>query len=89
MEAARQAGQTAIAAQQLGWMFEATRSDSMRARIVVGMLRLGETARAEAMAAELEGIDPAGEADREALWARVLQAAVGPAPAGPPPRTKS
>jgi tetratricopeptide (TPR) repeat protein len=83
VEAARTAGQTAIAAQQLGWMFEATRSEATRARIVIGMLKLGESDRAEALAAELEGVEPpAGAQDREELWARVLQAAVGPTPAG-------
>ena len=83
VEAARTAGQTTIAAQQLGWMFEATRSEATRARIVIGMLKLGESDRAEALAAELEGVaPPAGAQDREELWARVLQAAVGPAPAG-------
>lgn len=75
VSAALRAGQTSLAAQQLGWMFEATRSESTRARIVVGMLKLGETDRAEALAAEFE--PASGDQDRDELWARVLQAAVG------------
>lgn len=78
VSAAIQAGQTALAERQLTWMFEATRSESTRARIVVGMLKLGETARAESMAAELDGTRAiAGARDSDELWARVLQAAVG------------
>jgi len=78
VSAAVRAGQTALAERQLTWMFEATRSESTRARIVVGMLKLGETARAEAMAAELDGVRAiSGARDSDELWARVLQAAVG------------
>ncbi len=78
ISAALRAGQTELAVQQLGWMFDATRSESTRARIVVGMLKLGNTERAEALAAEFEGPLPAsGDQAREELWARVLQAAVG------------
>jgi hypothetical protein len=78
VEAARHGGQTEVAAQQLGWMFEAAHTEPTRARIVVGMLRLGETERAEALAAELAGMAPgSGAADREELWTRVLRAAVG------------
>ena len=78
VEAARHAGQTTVAAQQLGWMFEAAHTEPTRARIVVGMLRLGETERAEELAAELAGMPPgSGQADREELWTRVLRAAVG------------
>ena len=77
VSAALRAGQMALAVQQLGWMFDATRSESTRARIVVGMLKLGDTERAEALAAQFEGPLPATGQDREELWARVLQAAVG------------
>jgi hypothetical protein len=78
VSAAIRAGQTALAERQLTWMFEATRSESTRARIVVGMLKLGETARAESMAAELDGTRAiSGARDSDELWARVLQAAVG------------
>lgn len=78
VSAALRAGQTELAAQQLGWMFDATRSESTRARIVVGMLKLGDTEKAEALAAEFDSAFPTGgDQDRDELWARVLQAAVG------------
>ncbi|HEX9936224.1 MAG TPA: hypothetical protein VGB15_03855 [Longimicrobium sp.] len=85
VSAALRAGQMELAVQQLGWMFDATRSESTRARIVVGMLKLGATERAEALAAQFEGPLPAsGDQAREELWARVLQAAVGVPMARPP-----
>jgi predicted Zn-dependent protease len=79
VDTARQAGQTAIAAQQLGWMFEASQSEAIRARIVVGLLKLGEAKQADTLAAELAGapLTDTVPQDRDELWARVLQAAVG------------
>jgi hypothetical protein len=77
-EAARQAGQTALAAQQMEWMFDATPARPLRDRIVFEMCTLGDSDRADALVARLaEPPPPALHPDR--LWSRVLDATVGAA----------
>lgn len=76
LDAARQAGQAEMAAQQLGWMFGVVSSPNLRRQIVAGMRALGEDARADAMAEALRS-DPAPyPVDPERLWDRLMDATV-------------
>lgn len=76
IDAARHAGQAAMAAQQLGWMFGVVSSPNLRRQIVAGMRALGEEARADAMAEALRS-DPAPYAvERDRLWNQLMEATV-------------
>lgn len=77
-QAARQAGQTALAAQQLTWMFEVATSPGLRERIATEMRTLGDAQRAAALASRLHAAPP-GPIEREDLWARVIDATIGAA----------
>ena len=81
VDAARHAGQTALATQQLGWMFAAAPTQPLRERVVAGLRALGEPAHADALAAQLTEAPPAPLPPAQ-LWARVLEATIGP-PATP------
>ena len=78
VEAAKRAGQTEVAAQQLGWLFEAARSEQVRERIVVGMLALGQDAIAGELASEMASGAAPSPLPHSQLWERVLRATVGP-----------
>lgn len=77
-QAARQAGQIGLAAQQLSWMYEVATSQSLRERIAMEMRTLGDAQRAAAMTARLHA-PPPQPVERELLWARVLDATIGAA----------
>lgn len=75
-EAARRAGQTAIAARQLGLMFDAAADRGFRERLVFELTTLDDVDRVAALAGRLRA--PAEPApDPDALWARVLDATIG------------
>jgi hypothetical protein len=75
-QAARQAGQTVLATQQLSWMYEVSASLPLRQRIVHEMATLAGRERAAALAATVPHPPPAS-LSREQIWARVLDATVG------------
>jgi hypothetical protein len=71
--AARGAGQTVLAAQQLGWMYEVAADSALRHRILLELTTLGEGQRARDLAMEATPVS----LTREQIWARVLDATVG------------
>jgi predicted Zn-dependent protease len=76
VDAARHAGQTEIAAQQLGWMFGVVSSPNLRRQIVAAMRALGHDQRADGMAEALRS-DPAPyPVDRDRLWEQLMEATV-------------
>jgi hypothetical protein len=76
LDAARQAGQREMAAQQLGWMFGVVSSPNLRRQIVAGMRALDEESRADAMAEALRA-DPAPyQVARERFWEQLMEATV-------------
>lgn len=75
--AARDAGQASLAVRQLGWLFDATVDTGLRRRIVDETSALGDAARADELAQRLREPLPA-PLHREQLWARVLDATIGP-----------
>lgn len=75
VQAAFRAGRGALAARQLGWMFEAAGPLPLRERIVLELCNLGDSGRADELAARLRTAPAPLEPDR--LWQRVLDAAVG------------
>jgi hypothetical protein len=77
VEAARHASQNALAAQQLGWMFEAAGSAGVREKVVAALRELGDAERADVLGAALaEGSAPV--LDAEDRRARMLDATIGP-----------
>jgi hypothetical protein len=76
VDAARRAGQTEIAARQLGWMFGVLASQNLRRHIVAGMRALGEEDRAEAMSEALGASLEVRAVDRERVWEQLLEATV-------------
>ncbi len=86
VEAVQRAGQGALAAQQLDWMFTTTGSRRLRTRLLAGLEALGETERARVLAAAME-MPGAAPVER---WARVLAATTGtPMPPASPPAQPS
>jgi hypothetical protein len=77
--AARAAGQDAMAAQQLTWMFEAADDGFLRHDIVRALRTLGDDARSATLPSESR---PTGPLDHDELWARVLRGTVAPPPTG-------
>jgi hypothetical protein len=72
--AARAAGQNAMAAQQLNWMFEAADDGFLRHDIIRALRALGDDARS---ASESR---PTGPLDHDEFWARVLRGTLAPPP---------
>jgi hypothetical protein len=75
-QAARQAGQTVLAAQQLGWMYDVAISAALRERILIEMRTLAGAERAAALAQHVPHPPPAALSP-EQIWVRVLDATVG------------
>jgi hypothetical protein len=76
LDAARSAGQTAMAAQQLGWMFGVVTSPNLRRQLVAGMRTLGYPDRADAMAEALRADPSPYVVDPERLWEQMMEATV-------------
>jgi hypothetical protein len=74
--AARQAGQTVLAAQQLTWMYDVAASPTLRERILIEMRSLADPERAAALGRHTPN-PPAASLSYEQVWARVLDATVG------------
>jgi hypothetical protein len=74
--AAREAKQTVLAIQQLGWMYDVVTSPAVRERIVQEMRTLAGPERADALARH-QPDPPAASLTQEQLWKRVLDATVG------------
>jgi hypothetical protein len=72
-EAAGKAGQQQLAAQQLGWMFDAAGEGPLRERIVFALLRLGEDEHAGRLSRRH---DPAADAHPGAaaqVWSQLME----------------
>lgn len=76
LDAARQAGQAEMAAQQLGWMFGVASSPNLRRQIVAGMRALGEEERADAMAEALRSDPSPYPVEPSRLWEQLMEATV-------------
>jgi hypothetical protein len=76
--AARAAGQDAMAAQQLTWMFEAADDGFLRHDIARALRALNDDARSTSLPSESR---PTGPLDHDELWARVLRGTLAPPPA--------
>lgn len=74
--AARAAGQNAMAAQQLAWMYDAA-DDTLLRRDIVRAVRSLDEARATALSAQRPRNEPL---DHDALWSRVLHGTLAPPP---------
>lgn len=72
-EAARNAGQEQIAAQQLGWMFDAVGEGPLRERIVFALLRLGEGERAGTLSQRHDPAAATVPGDRATVWAQLME----------------
>jgi hypothetical protein len=75
-DAARRAGQEAIAARQLALMFDAAADRAFRERLVFEMTTLDDVERVADLAERLRAPAPPAPG-REQLWARVLDATIG------------
>ena len=78
-EAAGKGGQQQIAAQQLGWMFDAAGEGPLRERIVFALLRLGQGEHASRLS---QRHDPAADARPGAdaqVWFHLLEGTAAPA----------
>lgn len=72
-EAARKAGQQQVAAQQLGWMFDAAGEGPLRERIVFALLRLGDEERAGSLSQRHDPAALALPGDQASVWAQVME----------------
>jgi hypothetical protein len=76
VKAAEAADQEELAAQQLGWMFDAAAPDpTLRAEIVRLLFELGMHGRSRGLEAQ-EDASGLGATERNRLWARVLEGAL-------------